>query len=237
MPARSRDPQAWRTSSLVLDDRQRPIEVTLFEDVLQQYRALIERDAILVVDGALRWDEFIEDWRLTARSGSSISTGARADARRLVLRYPVPQWRRGHGRQRARAGAATEPRRSLRVGIRYDRADASAFVELGEEWTVRPSRELIERARTHSRPGRGSSSTTHRASTAESGTPRGCASTAPPAFSAAMPLSFLEFEQPIAELEAKIDELKFVSSDAEVNIGEEIARLRARTRAHDQYLC
>ena len=46
-----------------------------------------------------------------------------------------------------------------------------------------------------------------------------------------MPLSFLDFEQPIAELEAKIDELKFVSSDAEVNIGEEIARLRAKSRA------
>jgi acetyl-CoA carboxylase carboxyl transferase subunit alpha len=46
-----------------------------------------------------------------------------------------------------------------------------------------------------------------------------------------MPMNFLEFEQPIAELEAKIDELKFVSSDAEVNIGEEIARLRAKSRA------
>jgi acetyl-CoA carboxylase carboxyl transferase subunit alpha len=46
-----------------------------------------------------------------------------------------------------------------------------------------------------------------------------------------MALSFLEFEQPIAELEAKIEELRFVSSDAEVNIGEEIARLRARSRA------
>ncbi len=46
-----------------------------------------------------------------------------------------------------------------------------------------------------------------------------------------MPLSFLEFEQPIAELEAKIDELRFVSSDAEVNVGEEIARLRAKSRA------
>jgi acetyl-CoA carboxylase carboxyl transferase subunit alpha len=46
-----------------------------------------------------------------------------------------------------------------------------------------------------------------------------------------MPLSFLDFEQPIAELEAKIDELRFVSSDAEVNIGEEIARLRAKSRA------
>jgi acetyl-CoA carboxylase carboxyl transferase subunit alpha len=46
-----------------------------------------------------------------------------------------------------------------------------------------------------------------------------------------MALTFLDFEQPIAELEAKIDELKFVSSDAEVNIGEEIARLKAKSRA------
>ena len=46
-----------------------------------------------------------------------------------------------------------------------------------------------------------------------------------------MALNFLEFEQPIAELEAKIDELKFVSSDADINIGEEITRLRAKSRA------
>jgi acetyl-CoA carboxylase carboxyl transferase subunit alpha len=46
-----------------------------------------------------------------------------------------------------------------------------------------------------------------------------------------MPLSFLDFEQPIAELEAKIDELKFVADDEEVNVGEEIARLRAKARA------
>jgi acetyl-CoA carboxylase carboxyl transferase subunit alpha len=58
-----------------------------------------------------------------------------------------------------------------------------------------------------------------------------CARARAPACSAAMPLTFLEFEQPIAELEAKIDELKFVSSDAEVNIGEEIARLKAKSRA------
>jgi acetyl-CoA carboxylase carboxyl transferase subunit alpha len=45
-----------------------------------------------------------------------------------------------------------------------------------------------------------------------------------------MAMNFLDFEQPIAELEAKIDELKFVSNDAEVNIGEEISRLRAKSR-------
>ncbi len=46
-----------------------------------------------------------------------------------------------------------------------------------------------------------------------------------------MKLNFLEFEQPIAELEAKIEELRYVSSDNELNIGEEINRLEAKCKA------
>jgi acetyl-CoA carboxylase carboxyl transferase subunit alpha len=46
-----------------------------------------------------------------------------------------------------------------------------------------------------------------------------------------MAVSFLDFEQPIAELEAKIEELGHVTSDSEVNIEEEIARLRAKSSA------
>jgi acetyl-CoA carboxylase carboxyl transferase subunit alpha len=45
-----------------------------------------------------------------------------------------------------------------------------------------------------------------------------------------MDLKFLEFEQPIAELEAKIDELRFVGDDSVVNISEEIGRLQAKSR-------
>jgi acetyl-CoA carboxylase carboxyl transferase subunit alpha len=45
-----------------------------------------------------------------------------------------------------------------------------------------------------------------------------------------MALSFLEFEQPIAELEAKIEELGHVTSDSEVNIQDEITKLRAKSR-------
>lgn len=44
-----------------------------------------------------------------------------------------------------------------------------------------------------------------------------------------MDLKFLEFEQPIAELEAKIDELRFVGDDAEINISEEVSRLKAKS--------
>lgn len=43
-----------------------------------------------------------------------------------------------------------------------------------------------------------------------------------------MKLSFLEFEQPIAELQAKIDELRNMGDDNELNISEEISRLEAK---------
>ncbi len=42
---------------------------------------------------------------------------------------------------------------------------------------------------------------------------------------------FLDFEQPIAELEAKIEELRYVGHDTEVDVDEEVARLREKCRA------
>lgn len=45
-----------------------------------------------------------------------------------------------------------------------------------------------------------------------------------------MNLNFLDFEQPIAELEAKIEDLRYVGNDSEVNISEEIERLEAKSR-------
>ncbi|NQV68869.1 MAG: acetyl-CoA carboxylase carboxyltransferase subunit alpha [Pseudohongiella sp.] len=41
--------------------------------------------------------------------------------------------------------------------------------------------------------------------------------------------NYLEFEQPIAELEAKISELRLVGSDNELNISEEIQNLKAKS--------
>jgi len=45
-----------------------------------------------------------------------------------------------------------------------------------------------------------------------------------------MPLSFLDFEQPIAELEAKIEELRHVGADGAVNIQDELTRLEAKSQ-------
>ena len=45
-----------------------------------------------------------------------------------------------------------------------------------------------------------------------------------------MDLNFLEFEQPIAELQAKIEELRLVGDDNEINIQDEIVRLEKKSR-------
>ncbi|MCH7537667.1 MAG: acetyl-CoA carboxylase carboxyltransferase subunit alpha [Proteobacteria bacterium] len=46
-----------------------------------------------------------------------------------------------------------------------------------------------------------------------------------------MDMKFLDFERPIAELEAKIEELRFVGDDSEVNINEEVARLKEKSKS------
>src|SRR5690606_36505793 len=42
--------------------------------------------------------------------------------------------------------------------------------------------------------------------------------------------NYLYFEQPIAELEAKIEELQLVSNDNKINISDEVGKLREKSR-------
>ena len=53
----------------------------------------------------------------------------------------------------------------------------------------------------------------------------------PNAATPAMKTTFLDFEQPIAELEQKVEELRYVQDDSAVDISEEIARLQKKSGA------
>jgi acetyl-CoA carboxylase carboxyl transferase subunit alpha len=44
-------------------------------------------------------------------------------------------------------------------------------------------------------------------------------------------MTFLDFEQPVAELEAKIEELRYVQDDSAIDISEEIQRLQKKSQA------
>ena len=135
-------------TSFILDDRSGRLEVTMFEDVYQQYRALVSKDAILVVEGGLRWDDFIDDWRLSARKIMDVDQAREQYARNLVLRWPAAKARNGDASKLVAAlEQALKPSQGGRcnVAIRYATGDAAAILQLGEQWKVRPSRELIER--------------------------------------------------------------------------------------------
>ena len=128
---------------LVLDDRSAWLEVSIFEDLYQQHRTLIAKDAILVIDGALRFDEFIEDWRLTAKKILDIDQAREQYARRLMIQWPD---------RRDATTTMTALEQLLRkhrpgqcaISIVYKNATAKAVLTLPEEWRVRPTRELLD---------------------------------------------------------------------------------------------
>jgi len=129
--------------SVVLDDRSGRIEVTLFEDVYQQYRDLIAKDALVLVEGTLRFDEFSDAWRLAARRITDLHAARERDARRLILRWPADG---EPGALITRFATLLEPWRngSCAVTIQYRATQVGCALNLGPEWNVRPARELIE---------------------------------------------------------------------------------------------
>jgi DNA polymerase III subunit alpha len=126
-----------------LDDRSGRLEASMFEDVWQQYRSLISKSAILIVEGSLRFDEYIEGWRLTAKRVFDIDQAREQYARRLVLRWP-------DGADRNFIKTLEQTLRPFRggrcaVAVRYQSSAARAELVLSEEWSVKPTRELTER--------------------------------------------------------------------------------------------
>jgi DNA polymerase-3 subunit alpha len=129
--------------TLMLDDRSARLEVTLFEDVLQKCRHLLGNDRVLVVSGALRFDEYIDDWRLTASSVMDMDEAREQFARKLVIRWSR---RPGAADFIVRLRSILEPFRNGDCGVmvQYQGAQAQARLLLGEHWCVRPARELMD---------------------------------------------------------------------------------------------
>src|ERR1700733_11521659 len=74
--------------SIILDDRTGRIEATLFDEVFQRHRDLIVKDALVLVEGHFRFDEFGDAWRISARKITDLNAVRESQARRLVLKLP-----------------------------------------------------------------------------------------------------------------------------------------------------
>jgi DNA polymerase-3 subunit alpha len=130
--------------TLILDDRSARLEVSLYEEVFQQHRDIIVKDAILIIDGTLRFDDFIEAWRLQGKSLMDIDRARERFARRLWLRWPA-EFDGPQGMNRFEQVLKPYLRGPCGVSVAVNRSDYSGKVNLPDAWSVRPTRELLDR--------------------------------------------------------------------------------------------
>jgi len=128
---------------LVLDDGTARLEAAVFDELAQSHRELITKDTLLVVEGGLRWDDFSEGWRLSAKKITGLESAREHQARRLLLRWPAGC----EGADvLARLEAALKPAVGGRcaVALYYPGGAARALLEFSAEWAVRPTRALLD---------------------------------------------------------------------------------------------
>src|SRR6267378_2370736 len=130
--------------TLILDDRSARLEVSLYEEIFQQHRDIIVKDAILIVDGTLRFDDFIEAWRLQAKSLMDIDRARERFARRLWLRWPA-EFDGPQGLNRFEQMLRPYLRGPCGVSVAVNRSDYLGRLNLADTWSVRASRELLDK--------------------------------------------------------------------------------------------
>ena len=110
------------------------IEVSLFREAWVEYGPLLTRDAILVFDGGLSFDEFSGNYQLRVNSVATIESACERTARMLRVKLNGV-----HGDFIARLQHALAAHRGGATPVRltYHNAAGQAEIELGAEWRVR----------------------------------------------------------------------------------------------------
>jgi DNA polymerase-3 subunit alpha len=130
--------------AIVLDDNTDRVEVTLFDDVYAAAKHLLNKHAVLVVDGQLRYDEYLSAWRLTAQRVRAFDEIIEESARRITIRIVDNETGL---KLIGELKTTLEPfrRGNCEVSIEYRNDSGEALLTCGEAWAVRPTRELRER--------------------------------------------------------------------------------------------
>jgi DNA polymerase-3 subunit alpha len=130
--------------SVVLDDDTARMEVSLFSEAFQEFQHLLAKDEIVVISGPLRYDDFQGGWTVNVKNVLHIDRVIESRAKGMVLSL-APN---GHGQQLlVKLHDTLLPFRngSCDVTVQYTGDSAAARLDLGPEWSVRPSRELRDK--------------------------------------------------------------------------------------------
>jgi len=144
MGVRTINTRRGRMAIVTLDDRTARLDVTLFSDIFDDNRSMINKDKVLVVKGKLSLDDYTGSFRLTAENIFNIDTAREYYARRLVINIDQKKGRNGFVQSLVEVlGPYKEGR--CPIWVEYEGAGASVKLPLGNEWKVHPTDELIHR--------------------------------------------------------------------------------------------
>ncbi len=140
--------QRGRMASVVLDDRSGRIEVTLFSDVFEDNRELLAVDKILVVAGGLGFDDFRGGLNVRVDQVFEFEQVRESQARHLLLSYDyllLNEKGLSPGDFSLKLQQILEVYRGggCPIQIAYRSQDAKGCINLGSEWHVRPTDELL----------------------------------------------------------------------------------------------
>ncbi len=130
--------------SVELDDKTARIEARIFEEKYEQYGHLLNKDKLIIVEGKVAYDDYFGGYRITAETIYDITEARQRFAQRLEIQLDEQQAANGFiGELNQLLNPFREG--SCPVWIRYKKQHATAMLNLGEDWRVQPSDELIKR--------------------------------------------------------------------------------------------
>ncbi|MBQ0778786.1 MAG: DNA polymerase III subunit alpha, partial [Pseudomonas sp.] len=132
---------------VTLDDRSARIEVSLYAEAYQSSQALLQKDAMLVVEGEVSQDDFSGGLRMRVKRVMSLE-----DARTTLLdsvRISLNTERHGAKSLDQLAGLLRKFPGGCAVTVDLQRPDAAVQLRLGEGWRVEPADDLVQGIRDH----------------------------------------------------------------------------------------
>jgi DNA polymerase-3 subunit alpha len=129
---------------ITLDDRTGRVELAVFAEPFQQYRELLAKDRLVVVEGEVSIDEYTGGVKMSAQKIYDISRAREAFASRLLV--TVDHNKAGNGFVNSLAQVLTPFKDGhCPVYLHYLGSTAKANIRLGDHWCVHPTDELIHR--------------------------------------------------------------------------------------------
>ena len=119
--------------------------MSFFDEQYQQYRELLVKDALLLIEGKLRFDEFANTLVLRANKVSELERLREKEARRIVLKVRSSD---SLPLDKLQAVLAQYKGGGCQIAVQYHGAGTRGTYSFGSEWNVRPSPALIEELET-----------------------------------------------------------------------------------------